>query len=116
MAGLENYGGQAIQIEHEMVVKGYALDIDWSDEVQLRALARDALTHGQERLDAERHGNDLGNRARLEFFGLVQLMLNVMQQSAGEGMHTHGGPVWKAFSKALWAEAESLGLVGKPAR
>ena len=46
MARLENYSGQAIQIEHEMLAKGYALDIDWSDEVQLRALARDALTHG----------------------------------------------------------------------
>lgn len=113
MAGIENYIEQALQIEHEIVVKGYALNIDWADEAQLRALARDALIHGQERLEAESRGNDLQNRARLEFFGLVQLMLKVMQESAGEGMHTHGGPIWKAFSKALWAEAERLGLLGK---
>lgn len=116
MSGLENYGEEAAQIEHEMVVKGYALDIDWSDEVQLRSLAREALSHGRVPGDATSHGNVVVNRAKVEFFGLVQLMLKVMQRSAGEGFHTHGGPVWKAFGKALWDEAERLGLVGKGGR
>lgn len=116
MSGLENYNEEAVQIEHEMVVKGYALDIDWSDEVQLRALAREALTHGRTPGDAGSRGSNTVNRAKVEFFGLVQLMLKVMRNSAGVGFHTHGGPVWKAFGKALWDEAESLGLVGKGGR
>lgn len=116
MSGLENYSEEAAQIEHEMVVKGYALNIDWSDEVQLRALAREALSHGRTPMDTASRGHKTVARAKVEFFGLVQLMLKVMQRSAGVGFHTHGGPVWKAFGKALWDEAESLGLVGKGGR
>lgn len=116
MSGLENYNEEAVQIEHEMVVKGYALDIDWSDEAQLRALAREALTHGRAPRDPAANRNNVVDRAKVDFFGLVQLMLKVMQNSAGVGFHTHGGPVWKAFGKALWDEAESLGLVGNSGR
>lgn len=108
MSGFENYRDEAAQIEHEMIVKGYVLNIDWADEVQLRSLAREALNHGLEQVDAASHGNASPNRAKAEFFGLVQLMLKVMTQSADAGMHTHGGDVWKAFGKALWAEAEGL--------
>ena len=113
MTGFENYGDEAVQIEREMVRKGFALDIDWADQAQLRALARDALTHGHEQIDSASRNHDPAGIARAEFFGLAQLMLKVMEQSAGEGGHTHGGPAWKAFGKALWSEAEILGLVGK---
>jgi excinuclease ABC subunit A len=43
-------------------------------------------------------------RARLELFGLAQLMLTVMRESADENIDTHGGPAWKAFARALWSE------------
>ena len=32
-------------------------------------------------------------------------MLRTMQESAEEGVLTHGGPAWKAFARALWAES-----------
>lgn len=116
MSLFENYGEEAVQIEREMVRKGYALDIDWTDEAQLRALAREALTHGHELIDSASRSATSSARTKAEFFGLVQLMLTVMQQSADEDIHTHGGPTWKAFGKALWAEAEGLGLVGTRGR
>jgi len=111
MAGFENYGAEAVQIEHEMVRKGIALNIDWSDEAQLRMLAREALVHGHEQISLAARSDDFSGRAKADFFGLAQLMLKVMQDSAAEGFQTHGGPAWKAFGKALWAEAEVLGLV-----
>ena len=41
----------------------------------------------------------------MTLFGLANLMLRTMEESAGVGIESHGGPVWKAFGRALWAEA-----------
>lgn len=105
MSGFENFASEAAAIELELQRKGIALGIDWQDAGQLRALARAAL-------DCKPGGTDCGTDdpleiARLELFGLAQLMLNVMRESAGENIHTHGGPIWKAFARALWAEHEA---------
>ena len=103
MPGFENYFEEAAQIEREIVRKGYVLGINWEDETQVRALARAALDcrHDQ----PECAPNDPRALARMQLFGLAQLMLTVMRQSADEGMLTHGGPTWKALARALWAEA-----------
>ena len=34
-------------------------------------------------------------------------MLLTMKQSAEVGVHTHGGPTWKAFGRALMEEYEA---------
>lgn len=47
MAGFENYGADTGEIELEIERKGIVLGVDWSDEVQVRALAREALDHLQ---------------------------------------------------------------------
>lgn len=102
MSGLENYSREAAQIEHEIETKGLILGIDWSNAAQVRDLARQAFDC---RLEANnREPDDPDDRARMELFGLAQLMLTVMKESAGDQMHTHGGPAWKAFAQALWAE------------
>ena len=102
MSGFENYSREAAQIEHEIETKGVILGIDWNNAVQVRELARQALDC---KLGA---GNckpeDADDRARIALFGLAQLMLTVMRESANEGLDTHGGPAWKAFARALWAE------------
>lgn len=103
MPVFENYSREAAEIEREIVRHGLVLGIDWNDETQVRALAREALaTH-----DADHAPDDPRRMAKLELFGLAQLMLTVMRQSADEGMHTHGGPAWKALARALWQEAEA---------
>ena len=102
MSGFENYSREAAQIEHEIERKGVVLGIDWNDAAQVRALAREALDCklGQDNCEPD----DPLDRARIELFGLAQLMLTVMKESANNDMHTHGGAAWKAFAHALWAE------------
>ena len=104
MSGFENYSREALQIEHEIERKGVVLGIDWNDAEQVRQLAREAI---ECRLDPEHPectSSDPQTRARIELFGLAQLMLTVMKESANADIHTHGGAAWKAFARALWAE------------
>lgn len=105
MPEFENYSREADELERKIVRLGIALQIDWDDAVAVRTLAREALAY---------HGVSGAPRspqamAKLELFGLAQLMLKVMQDSAAENMHTHGGPVWKRLARALWAETEDAG-------
>jgi hypothetical protein len=43
MAGFENYAEETREIELEIERKGIVLGIDWTDDVQVRALAKEAL-------------------------------------------------------------------------
>ena len=104
MAGFENYVREAEEIEREIVRKGLVLGIDWDDEVQVSTLAREALHCRDLGGNPECRPDDPKSLARIELFGLAQLMLTVMRQSADDGMLTHGGPVWKVLARALWRE------------
>ena len=104
MSGFENYARQAQELEREIVRKGIALDIDWDDAQAVRLLAREAFAHQEAVAVAP---GDAAGLARLELFGLINLMLRVMTESAGHGIETHGGPTWKALARALWAEREA---------
>lgn len=107
MPAFENYIREAAEIEREIARRGLVLGIDWEDEVQVHALAREALDYKDaERTTLDAHGRDAKALAKIEIFGLAQLMLSVMRQSADEGMFTHGGEVWKALARALWKEAK----------
>ena len=109
MGLFENYHQEAEAIEKEIERKGVALGIDWTDEVQVRDLAREALTDaGRAAHLAAQHRDDRETLTRAELFGLAALMLKTMEQSAQDGMHTHGGPIWKTFGRALWQEAQNL--------
>ncbi len=105
MAGFENYGEQAREIEQEIERKGIMLGIDWNDEVQVRALAREALDHANGETHIPATGPvDYKLMAKLDLFGLAGIMLKTMEESATIGVESHGGTAWKAFAKALWAE------------
>lgn len=106
MSGYENYGASTHEIEHEIERKGIILGIDWSDEHQVRSLAREALSHLQEDLKmAAENPDDFRLRAKIDLFGLAGIMLKTMAESADNGIQSHGGQAWKAFAKALWTEA-----------
>lgn len=107
MSSFENYATEAASIELELLRKGVVLGIDWENALQMRELARAALNYTP--VAGPGHFVDPAEAARLELFGLAQLMLHVMQESAGENIHTHGGPTWKALARALWAEHETRG-------
>jgi hypothetical protein len=97
------YGSRnAAEIEKQIERHGIALGIDWDDEGQVQALAREALLRSQEALaQYGQHHGDYKLKAKIELFGLAGLMMQIMKDSADEGVHTHGGRAWKAFSRAL---------------
>ena len=107
MAGFEDYARDTREIELEIERRGIALRIDWQDEVQVRALAREALAHSADdaRLAAANPG-DYRLLAKVDLFGLAGIMLKTMEESARQGIESHGGAAWKAFARALWAEAQ----------
>ena len=108
MAGYENYSEETREIEQEIERRGVILGIDWSNEAQVRQLAREALNPSPEELRlASANPPDYQLLAKVELYGLAGVMLKTMEESAGRGVESHGGVAWKAFAKALWAEAES---------
>jgi hypothetical protein len=107
MSGFENYARELREIETEIERKGIVLGIDWNDETAVRALAREAIDHSAADLKrAASHPEDHKLHAKVELFGLAQLMLKTMEETAAVGFQTHGGAVWKAFGRALWEEAQ----------
>ncbi len=101
MPAFENYAEEARRIELEIERYGVALGVDWEDGVAVRTLAREALAYHP----SETTPNSPEFRAKFELFGLAQLMLRIMAESAEENIETHGGRAWKAFGRALWIES-----------
>jgi hypothetical protein len=97
----ENYAEEARRIEQEIARYGVALGVDWEDSIAVRALAREALAYHP----SETSPDNLEFRTKVDLFGLAQLMLHIMAESADENIETHGGPAWKAFGRALWLES-----------
>jgi hypothetical protein len=106
MLGVTPFEKQLAEIEREISVRGIYLAVDWTNEAQVRQLAHDALACRMDPDHPECKPTDRVLLARLELFGLAQLMLTLMRQSAQAGIETHGGPIWKSFGRALWQEAE----------
>ena len=87
--------------------------MDRSDEVQIRALAREALDHLQEDITVAASGQvDDKLLAKVDLFGLAGIMLKTMEESASIGIMSHGGDACRAFAKALWAEKELRSSAG----
>ena len=107
MTGFENYTENTREIELEIERKGIVLGIDWTDDVQVRALAREALDHSAAEVKlVAASPQDRKLMAKVDLFGLAAIMLKTMEECAGVGFECHGGPAWKALGKALWAEVE----------
>jgi hypothetical protein len=106
MTGFENYTENAKEIELQIERKGVVLGIDWNNDAQVRSLAREALDHSAKDLKISASAPvDYQLLAKLDLFGLAAMMLRTMEESASVGFESHGGVAWKAFAKALWAEA-----------
>jgi len=115
MSGFENFQNDANELEQEIVRRGIVLGIDWQNEAQVRLLAREALDHAREVSKAAAACCNHQEQAKAELFAFAALMLRTMQESAEEGVVTHGGPVWKIFARALWRESGlGDGKAGKP--
>lgn len=112
MSGFEHYDRDAEDLEHEIAKFGIALGIDWKHHAAVRVLAREALQGGPAHIEELVRSENVTERAKGQLFALGVMMLRTMETSAEEGIHTHGGPCWKAFGRALIEEANAGG--GQP--
>jgi hypothetical protein len=108
MAGFENYSQEIREIEQEIERKRIAPGINWDDDAQVRSLAWEALDHGTGDVKIS-PSNPIDPKlvAKLDLFGLAGIMLRTMEESATVGVESHGGPAWKSFARALWAEKQT---------
>jgi hypothetical protein len=106
MSAFENHAAEAAQLETEITRKGIVLGIDWTNDAEVHSIARRALSLHLDPLELDHPAASPKGMAMLEIVGLSQLMLQVMKESADEGILTHGGPVWKKLGRALWEEAQ----------
>lgn len=106
MSGFEHYPQETKALELELERMGIAMNIDWSDQAQVRALARDALSPEAAHTMAAAAKGERAALAKAELFGLAALMLKAMDEGANEGVVTQGGPAWQSFGTALRAEFE----------
>lgn len=102
-------------LEHAIAAKLVALGVDWQNEQALRQLSREIFQLHEEELQRSLYSRQLHDRLIAELAGLSQLMLRMMSRAAEEGSELHGGPVWKAFARALYQEGEALGVVAPSA-
>lgn len=102
----ENRTREALEISTAIERKLIALGIDKGDTLAMADLAREALNPAK--LNEERVKAETGDRAaltRFELFGLAELMLKVMEESAvEEHFKVSGNAYWKAFARALYAQ------------
>lgn len=107
MSELENQREEALLISREIARMLVALGIDWTNELEMRAIAREALAYQGSDTIHHLAVEDLEGRAKQKLFGLTALMLRTMEEGAELGEHVHGSETWKALAKALWAEKSS---------
>jgi hypothetical protein len=108
MADLEDCRKDTKEIEQSMMYKDIVLGIDWGNDEQVRALAREALEHSAEVTKfSPASPVDYELLAKVELFGCAVFMLKNMEESTLEGtdFESRAGGAWKAFAKALLAEA-----------
>ncbi len=96
----------AIAIERKLI----ALGITEEDHLAMADLAREALDPAK--LNEERVKAAAGDRTaltRFEIFGLAELMLKVMEESAIEDHVTvSGNDYWKVFARELYAQQNRI--------
>jgi hypothetical protein len=104
MSELENQTQDALLISTEVARMLVALGVDWTNESEMRAIAREALAYSGADSAEHLEADDIEGRAKQKLFGLVALMLRTMEEGAELGEHVHGSDIWKSLSRALWAE------------
>lgn len=109
MSQLEDQQKDALQISKELARVLVVLGVDWTNPLQMRELAREALAYKPDQIHQHIEFTDFEAHARLKFYGLVALMFQTMVEGAEENEQIHGTPVWKAVARALWAEKEAMG-------
>lgn len=107
MSELEKLAAEAKNIEAEIIAKGKILGIDWANGSAVRSLAQQSLASHDATLPIGFSMSSPEGMAKIELFGLAQMVLKVVQQGDEEETLALGGPIWSTFAKALLAEFKS---------
>jgi len=102
MSQIENHWSEISQIETELTRHMIALGLDWHDEAAMSQLASESKAFGPDNAKTAYASRDLRLIAKAQLFGLVNTMIQTMENAALEGRDVHGGEVWKAFAKHLY--------------
>ncbi|MDR1229455.1 MAG: hypothetical protein LBK55_10690 [Azoarcus sp.] len=101
MSGFGHYERTAAELENEIATRGVLLGLDWTDQVQMRALVSEALDCTSEQRLAMLRADDVRMKAKGELFALSTLMLDIMRQSAQTGVRLSDVGIWKTLARAL---------------
>lgn len=104
MSNLSALHGQssANNIERELARYGVALGIDWSDPASVEAAVDRYIAFTPAEAEAAAASGDRTRLSWAQFAGLAAMMFETMTDGAEDGLHVHGGPVWKTFAKAVY--------------
>lgn len=103
MSQAENHWNEVSQIETELMRHMIALGLDWHNEASMTALATECKNFGPDNARAAYASKDRTLITKAELFGLVNTMFHTMENAARENRDVHGGEVWKALGKHLYA-------------
>jgi len=101
MTGFGHYDRTVAELEKEIAICCILLDLDWTDEAQVRTLIGECLCGASgQRLDMLR-APDKRTRIRGKLFALLTLLLDTMRQSAQAGVQATGSELCQALNRAF---------------
>jgi hypothetical protein len=103
MSQTENHWEEVSQIETELTRYLIALGINWHDDAAMSQLVSECKVFGPSNAQAAYASKDRRNISKAALFGLISVMFRTMESAARDKRDVHGGQVWKAFGKHLYA-------------
>ncbi len=89
-------------VEKELERYAVAINFNWNDASQAKLLAMEFKDFDEDKAQKFLSSGDRFLMSKANFFGLARTMLELMGDGAKEGVHIHGGNVWKSFAKELY--------------
>ncbi|HEY6895807.1 MAG TPA: hypothetical protein VI279_00980 [Rhodocyclaceae bacterium] len=103
----DKLNADAANIDSELARKAAVFGLDWSDDGQVRKLARLALANNGETIKLDCSLASPEGQAKMEIFGLAQMALKLADDAKAAATELNTGPALGAMLKALQAERQN---------
>jgi hypothetical protein len=103
MSGFGYYDRTVAELVKEISICCILLELDWTDEAQVRTLVDESLNCTSEQLLAMLHDSDKRTKTRGKLFALLTLLLDTERQSAQIGVKVSysSSKLWQALNRAF---------------
>lgn len=103
MSGFGHYDRTVAELVKEIAICCLLLNLDWTDEAQVRTLVDESLNCASEQHLAMLCTKDERTKSRGKLFALLTLLLDTMRQSAQAGVQVTGtgSDLWQALDRAF---------------